>query len=90
MPGERHAGPLRKSNGSGPRRFGSFESFKGFKRFRGLEGFRGLRAANGKLGCLKEAIDVALGCLLVANPWRTANWTAQKKQWIWPETLWQF
>ena len=29
-------------------------------------------------------MDVALGCLLAANAWRTARWTAQKKQWIWP------
>ena len=35
------------------------------------------------------AIDVALGCLLARNAWRTARWTAQKKQWIWPETLLQ-
>ena len=54
---------------------------KGFKGFRGLEGFRGL---DGKLGRPEEAIDVALGCLLAANAWRTARWTAQKKRWIWP------
>ena len=29
-----------------------------------------------------EAIDVALGCLLAANAWQTAGWTAQKKRWI--------
>ena len=32
---------------------------------------------------------MALGCLLAANARRTARWTAQKKQWIWPETLLQ-
>ena len=32
---------------------------------------------------------MALGCLLAANAWRTARWTAQKKQWIWPEMLLQ-
>ena len=29
-------------------------------------------------------MDVALGCLLAANAWRTAGWTAQRKRWIWP------
>ena len=27
---------------------------------------------------------MALGCLLAANAWQTAGWTAQKKRWIWP------
>ena len=56
--------------------------FKGFGvlRILGVWGVLGVRRvlgvqglANGKLGRPEEAIDVALGCRLTANAWRTAR-----------------
>ena len=82
MPGERHAGRPRKSNGSGLG-VALMWPFRGFRGFRGLERFRHLRAGKRQAWTPIKSYGCALGRLLAANAWPTAVWTAQKKQWIW-------